>query len=180
MRCSSNLLVPTAVLVVVAACVMAAAQKPDYKNVGRTPTQEEIRAWDISIGPDGKELPPGSGTAKQGANIFAAKCAYCHGPTGVEGPAKNLSDETRIVPVATTIWDYINRAMPMDREGSLRADEVYALTALLLYRSGIIQESAVMDAKRLPQVQMPNRNGFFPPKPEWQPGKPRLPYGAYP
>jgi len=180
MRCSSNLLVPTAVLVVVAACVMAAAQKPDYKNVGRTPTQEEIRAWDISIGPDGKELPPGSGTAKQGANIFAAKCAYCHGRSGVEGPAKNLSDETRIVPVATTIWDYINRAMPMDREGSLRADEVYALTALLLYRSGIIQESAVMDAKRLPQVQMPNRNGFFPPKPEWQPGKPRLPYGAYP
>jgi hypothetical protein len=178
MRCSSNFLVLTAAVVV--ACGTAAAQMPNYKNVGRTPTQEEIRAWDISIGPEGKELPAGSGTAKQGANIFARKCAFCHGKSGVEGPAKNLSDETRIVPVATTVWDYIHRAMPMDKEGSLSADEVYALTALLLFRGGIIQENAVMDAKSLPQVQMPNRNGFFPRQREWKPGVPRPPYGAYP
>ena len=73
------------------------------------------------------------------------------------------------MPFATTIWDYINRAMPLFAEGSLSANEVYALTAFLLYRNGIILESNIIDAKSLPKIQMPNRNGFVPPRPEWKP-----------
>jgi S-disulfanyl-L-cysteine oxidoreductase SoxD len=160
---------------------LARAQTPSYKNVGRTPTKEEIQAVDISIGPDGKGLPPGQGTAKEGAPIFAAKCAVCHGAAGEGGkigtrlvggkadletfttlrPAKSVGSYW---PYATTVWDYINRAMPRNQAGNLTANEVYALTAFILARSGIIQESEVMDAKTLPKVQMPNRNGFVPPK----------------
>ena len=83
MRCFLNLLVPVMAL---AGCVAALAQSPTY-HVGRTPSAEEIRAWDTAIGPAGKELPPGSGTAQQGATIYARRCAVCHGPTGAEpGP----------------------------------------------------------------------------------------------
>ena len=164
---------------VLLAAAVAMAQTPSYSNVGRTPTKEEIRAWDISIGPDGKGLPPGSGTAKEGAAIFAKKCAVCHGPAAEGGaigtrlagdkaaqeslttlhPVKTLGSYW---PFATTIWDYINRAMPRNQAGTLSANEVYALTAFILFRSNIIQESDVMDAKTLPKVQMPNRNGFIP------------------
>jgi cytochrome c len=176
MRCSNLLLLMAGVIAV---CNMAAAQMPDYKNVGRTPTEEEIRAWDISVFPGGKGLPPGSGTAKQGAIIFAQKCFYCHGPTGEEGPGPRLSRDAAAVPVPTTIWDFIHRAMPMDREGSLSTDEVYALTAFIFYRNGIIQENDVMDATSLPKVQMPNRSGFYPPLTTgWQPRATR-PFGVY-
>jgi S-disulfanyl-L-cysteine oxidoreductase SoxD len=179
MRCSPNLALLTALLI--AACDTATAQMPDYNNVGRTPRQEEIQAWDMSILPDGKGLPPGSGTAKQGAIIYSQQCVYCHGPTGEEGPAPRLSKDASIVPMATTIWDFINRAMPLDRQGILSADQVYALTAFILYRNGIIAEDAVMDGKSLPKVHMPNRDGFFPPatSSEWKPGVPRLPFGLY-
>jgi mono/diheme cytochrome c family protein len=167
--------------IVLLASNVALAQTPSYKNVGRTPTKEEIQAMDISIGPDGKGLPPGQGTTKEGAPIFAAKCAVCHGAAGEGGkigtrlvggkadletfttlrPAKSVGSYW---PYATTVWDYINRAMPRNQAGNLTANEVYALTAFILARSGIIQESDVMDAKTLPKVQMPNRNGFVPPK----------------
>ena len=166
-----NLFMP---VILLAACA-ARAQMPTYSNVGRTPTAEEIRAWDFAIGVDGKELPPGKGTAKDGAPIYARKCARCHGATGEEGPLMRLvggkGTLTSMTPLrtvgsywafATTVWDYINRAMPPDEERSFTADEVYALTAFLLYRNGIIAESDVMDAKTLPKVQMPNRNGFIP------------------
>lgn len=163
------------VVMALATCVAALAQTPTY-NRGRTPTAEEIQAWDITIGPEGKELPPGSGTAKDGAKIYAEKCARCHGPTGTEGPVTPplvggkgtltsihpLKTVGSFWPFATTVWDYINRAMPYDKEGSLQPREVYALTAFLLYRNGIIKEDEVMDAKSLPKVQMPNRNGFIP------------------
>ena len=183
MRCGFNLLVPVMAL---AACVAALAQMPIY-NVGRTPSAEEIRAWDISIGPAGKELPPGSGTAKEGTKVYAQKCAACHGPTGAEteaeprpglypnplvggkGTLNSIHPVTTIGsfwPFATTIWDYIHRAMPQGEEGSLSANEVYALTAFLLYRNDIIQESDVIYAKSLPKIQMPNRNGFVPPRPD--------------
>jgi len=163
-------------------------------NLGRTPTQEEVRAWDIAISPDGKELPPGKGTANEGAPIYAQKCASCHGPTGAEQgqsdfplvggrgtlatlhPVRTLGSYW---PYATTIWDYIHRAMPQDRPGSLSPDEVYALTAYLLYRNGIIKESDVLDVKSLPKIQMPNRNNFRPTQPEWKPGEKR-PFGFYP
>ena len=154
----------------------AFAQAPDYANVGRAPTQEEISAWNIAISPDGKELPPGSGTAQEGAKIFAAKCAVCHGPTAegtqqaprlVGGPPNNNPLQPartigRYWPFATTIWDYIDRAMPRNNEGSLKPGEVYSLTAFILFRNGIIQETEAMDAKTLPKVRMPNRDDFIP------------------
>jgi mono/diheme cytochrome c family protein len=172
MRCSS-LLVP---LMALAACGAALAQTPAYSNVGRTPSKEEIQAWDISIGPEGKELPPGSGTAKEGAGIYAKKCAACHGPTAEGSPLAprllggkgtlNTLYPVRTIgsywPFATTVWDYIHRAMPPNQGGSLSADELYALTAFVLYRNDIIKESDVIDAKSLPKVQMPNRDGFIP------------------
>ena len=179
-----NLLVPVMAL---AACVTALAQSPTF-NLGRTPSEREIKAWDIAVGPEGKELPPGSGSAKQGARIFELRgCAGCHGPNATEGPAPrlvggvgslNTPNQLRTVgsywPFATTIWDFINRAMPLNQGGWLSADEVYALTAFLLYRNGIIQENDVMDAKSLPKVQMPNRDGYRPPPiSEWKPGMPR-------
>ncbi|MBI2815586.1 MAG: cytochrome c [Acidobacteria bacterium] len=190
MRCSRNL-----VVTVIAAfcCVAAVAQGPAY-HLGRTPTAEEIRAWDIAIGPHGKELPPGSGTAKEGAKIYAQRCAVCHGQTAEGGAARSLvggigtlntSNPVPTVgsfwPYATTVWDYINRAMPPPpmQPGVLSADEVYSVTAFLLYRNGIIQENDVLDAKSLPKIQMPNRNGFVPPRPEWKPGM-RRPFGFYP
>jgi S-disulfanyl-L-cysteine oxidoreductase SoxD len=156
----------------------AFAQAPDYPNVGRAPTDEEVRAWNIAIGPEGKELPAGSGTAKDGAKIFAAKCAVCHGPTaegtqqgprlvGGQGTLNTLQPVRTIGsywPFATTVWDYINRAMPRNNEGSLHPDEVYSLTAFVLFRNGIVQETDVLDAKSLPKVRMPNRDGFLPPR----------------
>lgn len=178
MRCLLNLL---AMGMILGSCFTARAEGPVYR-VGRTPTPEEIRASDISISPEGKELPAGSGSAKEGVGIFAQKCAVCHGKTGIEGPAPRLSGTgtvTRVVPFATTLWDYINRAMPQDKEESLSPDEVYALTAMLLNWNLITQESMVLDAKSLPKIQMPNRNGFFPPKPDWN-RLPRLPFGIYP
>ena len=143
-----------------------AAQTPTYPNVGRAPTAEEIRAWSIIISRDGKELLPGSGTAKQGAVVFVGRgCSMCHGPTGSEGPAprlvadeKTLEGGLRDQPYATIIWDFINRAMPLRQEGLLTPNEVYAVTAYLLYRNGIIREDEVMDATSLPKVQMPNRD----------------------
>jgi len=157
------------------------AQMPSYSNIGRTPTKQEIQAVDISIGPDGKGLPAGQGTSKEGAAIYVTKCAICHGPEGQGGkigprliggkPDADSLTTTRPVrtigpywPFATTIWDYINRTMPRNQGGTLSANEVYSLTAFILAKSGIIQENDVMDAKTLPKVQMPNRNGFIPQK----------------
>jgi cytochrome c len=168
------------------------AQSPTYK-VGRAPTAEDLREWDNVVGTDGKELPPGSGTAVEGAKVYAVKCALCHGKTGVEGPFPRLVGGVGTVdspnpvlttgsfwPYATTIWDYINRSMPRDAEGSLKPNEVYSLTAFLLSRNGIIKESDVVDNKTILQIQMPNRNGFYPAVPEsstknsnWKPQWPK-------
>ena len=166
----------------------ALAQSPTY-GVGRTPTPEELRAWDISIGPTGEELPPGRGTTKEGAEVYRAKCAGCHGATGIEGrapilkskipagPDVELWDRGRILPLrapfATTVWDYINRAMPLNREGTLTADEVYALTAFLLYINEVIPEEQVLDAQSLPKVKMPIGDKYAS-LPEWKPRTPRL------
>ena len=160
-------------MIALATCVAALAQSPTY-NLGRTPSAEESRTCCIPITIEGEGLPPGSGTAKQGAPIYAQKCAVCHGLTGTEGPRTVLVAEgTKALRgrfFATTIWDYIQRGMPPTkrtdwREGEwLNADEVYALTAFLLYRNRIIQESDVLDAQSLPKVQMPNRGAYTPPK----------------
>jgi len=178
-------------------CAAGWAQSPTY-GVGKTPTEDEIRAWDISISPTGKELPPGSGNAKQGAAIYAQKCVVCHGATGSEGPAPMLIKRQNPpanpgpcvapcirdnnvmavhAPYATVIWDYINRGMPFKQEGSLKPDEVYALTAFILFRNGVIGEDDALDAQSLPQVKMPNRDGAA--IPNWKPGQPR-PFSAKP
>jgi len=166
----------------------ALAQSRPY-GIGSTPSEEQIRAWDISISPDGKELPPGRGTAKEGAQLFVAKgCAACHGPTLKDGRAPVLLrnepkpgvepwDLGRVLPYrspyATTVWDFINRGMPLGREGSLTPNEVYSLVAFLLFKNGVIQEDAVMDRESLPKVQMPNRDAWAP-LPDWKPGMDRL------
>ena len=165
----------------------ALAQSPTY-GVGRTPSAEEIRAWDISIGPAGAELPPGRGTAKDGATLYVSKgCAVCHGATGTGGAAPVLKGKAdpnldtwergRILPIrspfATTVWDYINRAMPLGKEGTLTADEVYALTAFLLYINDVIPEDEILDAQSLPKVKMPIGDDFAS-LPEWKPRTRRL------
>ena len=162
-------------------------------GIGRTPTAEELRAWDISIGPTGAELPPGRGTPKEGAQIYAAKCAGCHGKTGTEGrapilkgkdePTKDTWARGRILPIrapfATIVWDFINRGMPLGKEGSLTPDEVYALTAFLLYKNDVLKsEDEVMDAQSLPKVKMPIGNDYAS-LPEWKPKTRRLPGYPY-
>jgi S-disulfanyl-L-cysteine oxidoreductase SoxD len=168
-----SLFVPAAA---VAACLTTAAQAPNYKNVGRTPTAQEVQAMDIAIGTDGKELPPGSGNAKTGSRLFAEKCAACHGenlegsaqaPALIGGAGTLTSMHPKLTtgsywPFATTIFDYIRRAMPRYQEGSLKNDEVYSLTAFILFRDEIIKENDVIDAKTLPKIKMPNRDGFIP------------------
>ena len=180
----SKLLTATIAL---SACVTALAQGPTYQ-LGSTPSEEEIKARDIAISPDGKELPPGGGTAKEGATVFAQKCAPCHGSDAMGGVvrgvvplgnAKPVKLEYSLVPYATTVWDFINRAMPQSNPGSLTANEVYAATAYVLYRNDIIKETDVLDAKSLPMVRMPNRDNFLPAQPGWKPGEKR-PFGYYP
>lgn len=171
-------------LPILAACGEARAQGPKY-HLGRAPTPEEIKTMDIAVGLQGKELPPGRGTAAAGERIFAERCAKCHGATATEarflhGPLvggfgtlttlQPLKTIGSYYPFPTTIWDYINRSMPFDQPSSLSADEVYSVVAFLFYRNGIIKESDILDAATLPKIQMPNRNGFFPAKPEWKPG----------
>jgi hypothetical protein len=186
-------LLPLAMLLVM--CQPGSAQSPTF-GVGRTPTAEEIRAWDISISPEGKELPAGHGTAKEGAQLFVQHgCAGCHGRTGSGAQAPTLIksdgktkssiaclapcvDDTNVMalhsPFATVMWDYINRGMPLGKEGTLKPDEVYALTAFLLFRNGLIKEDDVMDAQSLPRITMPNGKGFALPPEEWKHGMPRL------
>lgn len=134
---------------------------------------DDLAAWDISIEPDGTGLPPGSGTAEQGSGVYTQRCLACHGQEGGGQPNDRLvgghGSLTSAAPVktigsywpyATTIFDYIRRAMPFTEPQSLTNDEVYALTAYLLERNGIIARDEVMNAETLPRVEMPNRGNF--------------------
>jgi S-disulfanyl-L-cysteine oxidoreductase SoxD len=174
--------------IAVSVCVTTVAQGPTYQ-LGRTPSEEEIKASDTAVSPEGKELPPGSGTATEGAKVFAQKCAACHGPNAMGtalaralvplGNTKPVKLEWSLVPYATTVWDFINRAMPQSKPGSLTADEVYAVTAFVLYRNDIIKETDVLDARSLPKIRMPNRENFLPKEPGWKAAGKR-PFGYYP
>jgi cytochrome c len=149
-------------------------------GLGRPAADEEIRQWNIDVAPTGEGLPLGRGTAKQGAAIFATKCASCHGPTGQEGPmdrlvggAGTLGSQKPVKtigsywPYATTLFDYVYRAMPFSAPQSLSPDEVYSVVAWLLYQNGIIAEDSDLDAHSLPSIRMPNHNGFVPdPRPD--------------
>ena len=166
----------------------ALVQSSPRYGIGTTPTAEQLRAADISIGPTGTELPPGRGTVKEGAALYRSKgCAGCHGATGLDGRAPALKAKAgpetetwrrgRILPVraphATIVWDYINRAMPLNREGTLTHDEVYSLTAFLLNINGVIPEDQVLDQHNLPTVKMPIGDAYAE-LPEWKPKTPRL------
>ena len=159
------------VMMLVGAATLA-AQSPKY-GVGRPATEDQIRGLGTAIAPDGGGLPEGSGTVEAGRVVFAARCAKCHGEKadGAVGPAlvggqgtlatsKPLKTVGSYCPYATTVWDYINRAMPFDQPGLLKGPEVYAVVAYILNLNGIIGNDQVMDAKSLPKVKMPNRNGF--------------------
>lgn len=152
-------------------------------DLGRPADEGELRAWDLDISPSGENLPSGVGTVAQGAEIFAAKCAACHGPTGIEGPADQLiggqgtlasAKPVKTVgsywPYATTLFDYIRRAMPLTAPQSLTSEEVYSLVAWLLHQNGIVHEDIRLDAALLPTIRMPNRDGFVPdPRPDVTP-----------
>ncbi|MGI8551478.1 MAG: c-type cytochrome [Dehalococcoidia bacterium] len=145
---------------------------------GRPASAALIASENIDVRPDGQGLPPGSGTVAQGQAVYAATCAICHGDSGSEGGRGPVLVDSRpfvagVVPATvgnywpypTTVWDYINRAMPFDAPGSLSADEVYAVTAYLLNANGIIPDDALLNAQTLPQIVMPNLPNFISPDP---------------
>lgn len=153
------------------------ASWPQRFGFGRLASSHDIDTLNTDIRPDGEGLPEGSGTVSQGKVIYAAKCALCHGKTGTEGPFNPLVTKTDTAssgrsgkektignywPYATTLYDYINRAMPFNTPGSLTPQEVYGLTAFLLHANNIIDSSAIMNARTLPQVIMPARDLFVP------------------
>ena len=172
------LLVTGAVFMVAAGTLAQQSPKPPATfGIGHAATAAEIAAWDIDVGPDGAGLPPGRGTAADGAATYATKCASCHGKTGKEGPNDVLvgrgafpsgtdTESRRTIgnywPYATTIFDYVRRAMPSPAPGSLTDNEVYGLVAFLLAQNEIIPTDAVMDATTLPKVAMPARDKFVP------------------
>ena len=163
---------------VLGVAVLGSAQPPT--GLGRSATPAEIGAWGAIIGPNGEGLPGGHATAAEGKALYERHCARCHGVSGTEGPDDRLvggrgtlaSDQPRKTvgsywPKATTLWDYVNRAMPFDQPGLLTSDEVYGVVAYVLYLNDIIGEHDPIDAATLPAVEMPNRGGFVPdPRPD--------------
>jgi cytochrome c len=156
--------------------MLTAAATADGNSPGRGQpiSPQDLGEWDISVFPSGQGLPPGSGTAAKGAEIFTAKCAACHGDQGQGGLAPALIsgrkregiDESTVTianfwPYATTVFDYVRRAMPWQSPRSLSDEEAYALTAFILARNLLIPDGEVIDARTLPNVKMPNRDGFI-------------------
>lgn len=148
------------------------AHAPDRFGFGSEASAARVALWDIDVRPDGEGLPAGSGSVAEGREVYMVHCVACHGPTGVEGPNDRLVDaqqwvdvpSTRTIgnywPYATTLYDFIRKAMPQLTPGILSDDEVYAVIAYLLYLNEIVPEDAVMDAETLPAVVMPARDKF--------------------
>src|SRR6266513_1360824 len=149
---------------------------PDRPRFGQPMSEAELAAWNIDIRtPDGRGLPAGQGSVAEGRKVYEAKCVACHGADAKGGPMYgtmvggigSFTTNTRVLtpgsmyPYAPILFDYIRRAMPLDRPQTLSADEVYAVSAYLLNLNGLVSADAVMDAARLAQVQMPNRNGLL-------------------
>lgn len=161
------------------ACVVAADAEEERERygLGREVTQAEIAEWDDDVMPDGTGLPEGRGSVSEGEQVYRQQCASCHGPQGEGGPEDQLvgtyepgvnfsrGDVTKTIgnfwPYATTLFDYINRAMPFTQPGSLTPDETYAVTAWLLHQNGIVEADAVLDAQSLPAIDMPARELFY-------------------
>jgi len=174
-----NLTAVVTMILAVAAYASSVAQ--ESPNLGRPATPAEIAEWDVSIPPDGAGLPSGNGTPEQGASVYIQKCQSCHGEKGAGKPNDQLvggqgtltsKSPVRTIgsywPYATTVFDYVRRAMPYTQSHSLTNEEAYAVTAYLLYLNGIIGAQDPMNAQSLPQVKMPNRDNFivvYPTKP---------------
>jgi cytochrome c len=157
----------------------SAACAADY-DFGRPATPQEIKLWDIDVRPDGQGLPEGSGTVARGKSVYADNCEACHGPNGQAGikdrlvggqgtlasnaPIKTIGSYW---PYATTLFDYIRRAMPYPTPGSLSNDDTYAVAAYLLSLNGILPPDGELDKTTLPTIKMPNRDGFIP-EPEFR------------
>jgi S-disulfanyl-L-cysteine oxidoreductase SoxD len=158
--------------------VAAQAADPAQLGIGRAASPAEIARWDIDVRPDGQGLPEGRGSVRDGQKIYAETCAACHGENGQGKPADRLvgghgtlatNEPVRTVgsfwPYATTLFDYVRRAMPFNAPQSLTADQVYAVTAYILYLNNVVPENTILDADSLPKVLMPNRYGFTSPDP---------------
>jgi mono/diheme cytochrome c family protein len=161
-------------LVIAFACI-AAGPTTARRDVGRPPAAGETSAWDIDVRPDGKGLPPGSGSVARGRKVYAENCMACHGVKGVGGPKErlvggkgSLATDRPIKtigsywPYATTLFDYVRRAMPYQAPGTLSGDETYAVVAYLLNLNGIVGDKAHLNKDRLAAIRMPNRDGFVP------------------
>lgn len=173
---AGSLLLAGACAAALAACAPAAQRTQAQRlGIGETPSAAQIRGWDIDVRADGAGLPPGRGSVAQGQAIYAARCQACHGANGDKGTAPRLAGGQGTLatkapvltvgsywPYATTLYDYIHRAMPLDSPQSLTPDEVYAVTAYTLHLNGIVGADAVLDAAALARIEMPNRNGFRP------------------
>jgi len=159
--------------ILVAAAPAIGAEGP---GLGQPVAPADLAPWDISIAPDGAGLPPGRGTVAQGEAVYASKCQACHGEKGAGRPndalvggAGTLASDRPAVktvgsywPYATTLFDYVRRAMPWSETKSLSDNEVYAVSAYILHLNGIIGADDALDAQSLPKVKMPNRDGFIP------------------
>lgn len=146
-------------------------------RIGKPASEDKIKAMDITVFPDGRGLPAGSGTAAKGKDIFKSKCAVCHndqaqgregqypalvGGKGTLNTSKPIKTVGSYWPYATTVFDYIRRAMPYDQPGTLQPDEIYSVVGFILNANGIVGENDEMNATTLPKVRMPNRDGFVP------------------
>jgi len=151
----------------------AAADHSPGPKLGVPADAALVSAWNLSIFPDGRGLPEGQGDAVAGQMVYRARCANCHGPEGEGGSGGHLvgrsalddpdPDQTvgNYWPYATTLFDFIRRAMPMDKPASLSNDEIYAVSAYLLHLNGIVGREQLLDARSLPRIRMPNRDGFI-------------------
>ncbi len=164
---------PSATLAVALLVLGAHTLTAQTFGLGSEASAEEVEAWDITIGPEGRELPEGSGSAKEGAQVYEVRCKECHGDLGAGGDQAALVGKPEQLkqtppiktvgsfwPYATTLFDYTRRAMPFEEPGTLTSDQVYAVTAYVLFLNGIVGEEETMDRETLPKVVMPNRDGF--------------------
>jgi mono/diheme cytochrome c family protein len=164
----------TVALLLALIAFMPATGAAQTYGIGHAASAADLAAWNIDVAADGAGLPAGSGSVSQGKAIYAQQCAACHGAKGEGKPADQLvggqgtlatADPVKTIgsfwPYATTVFDFINRAMPYNAPQSLKPDEVYAVTAYLLHLNGIVAADAVLDARTLPKIKMPNRDGFI-------------------
>ena len=155
------------------ACLLNTPAQAQRYGVGHAASERDLAAWNIDVDANGVGLPKGSGNVVRGQAIYAQQCAACHGAKGEGKPADQLvggqgtlksPNPVKTIgsfwPYATTLFDFINRAMPYNAPQSLSADEVYSVTAYLLYLNDVVPQGTVLDARSLPKIRMPNRDGF--------------------